>query len=86
MCLGNILKHFAIVNMTKTRLKEHVIQSKNGIIMNVGVSIKNQMIVVLAKMIKCRFLACVIVNVRKHVKLINIQVLKIALGKKRAVG
>ena len=24
MCLGNILKHFAIVNITKTRLKEYL--------------------------------------------------------------
>ena len=44
-------------------------QRKNGNIMNVGVSVK--IIEVLAKMIICGILARVIVNVIKHVKLMN---------------
>ena len=50
----------------------YVTQSKNGIIMNVGVSVKNWMIGVIVKMIICRILALVIVNAIKHVKLMNI--------------
>ena len=43
-------------------MRVYVIQSKNGngILMNVGVSTKNQMIVVLVKMVICKILVCVI--------------------------
>ena len=41
-----------------------------------GVSIKNQMIRSLVKMIKCAILARFIMSAKKHVKLINIQILK----------
>ena len=53
-------------------MKEYLIQSKNGIIMNVGVSIQNYMIRVFAKMILCGILARVIVNEIKHVKLMHV--------------
>ena len=46
---------------------------------NFGVSVKNQMIGVLAKMIIYGILARVTVNVIRHVKLMNIQILEIAL-------
>ena len=49
-----------------------VIRSKNGIMMNVSMSVKNQMIGVLAKMIIYEILARVIVRVIKHVKWTNI--------------
>ena len=44
--------------------------NKNGIMMNVDVSVKNQMIGVLVKKVICGFLAREIVNGIKHVKLI----------------
>ena len=44
--------------------------SKNGIMLNVDVSVKNQMIGVLVKKVICGFLAREIVNGIKHVKLI----------------
>ena len=43
--------------------------NKNGIMMNVDVSVKNQMIGVLVKKVICGFLAPEIVNGIKHVKL-----------------
>ena len=46
---------------------------------NFGVSVKNQMIGVLAKMTIYGILARVTVNVIRHVKLMNIQILEIAL-------
>ena len=50
----------------------NVIQSKIGIIINDGVSVKNYMIVVLVKRAICGILARGILNVIKHVKLTNI--------------
>ena len=47
-------------------MKVHVIQKKNIIMMNVGVSVKNLMIGVLAEMIICGILVSVIVSVLKH--------------------
>ena len=60
----------------------YVIQSKNGIMMNVSVSVKNYMIGVFVKSAICGFLACVIVSVIRHVKLMTIQILKVAQAKK----
>ena len=50
-------------------MKVQVIQSKNGIMINVGVSVKNQMIGVVVQMIKFGILVRVIVSVIRHVKL-----------------
>ena len=49
-----------------------VIQSKNGIMINIGVRVKNEIIRVLIKIILCEILAIVIVNVTRRVKLTNI--------------
>ena len=57
-------------------MKVYVIQRKNEIIMNKGVSVKNQVIGILAKMTVCGILVHVIVSVIRHVKLTNIQILK----------
>ena len=51
-------------------MEVYVIQSKNGIIMNVIVSVK--MIGVLVTMIMCGILAHVIVNLTKHAKFMSI--------------
>ena len=53
-------------------MKLQVIQSKNGIIINIGVSIKNKMIGILEKSVTCRILVRVIVSAINHVKLMNI--------------
>ena len=58
-------------------MKLYVNQCENKTMMNVEVSVKNQMMEVLVKMIMCGIVARVIVNAIEHVKLINIQVLKI---------
>ena len=50
----------------------YVTQSKDGFMMNVGVSVNNYMIGVLVKIIICGIIVYVIVNVIKHVKLMNI--------------
>ena len=50
----------------------YVIQSKNRIIMNVGVSLKNWMIQALVKVIICDILLRMIVSVLRHVKLTDI--------------
>ena len=60
------------VNINMDLMKVYVIQSKNGIKINVGVSVNNQMIGVLVKVIICGIPARVIVNVIRHVKLMNI--------------
>ena len=60
-------------------MKVYVIQIINRIMMNVGVSVKNEMIGILAKM--CRILVHVITSVIRHVKLINIKTLKIIHAK-----
>ena len=49
--------------------------------MNVGVSVNNQMIGVFVKSVVCGILAHVIESVIKHVKLINICMLKIVYAK-----
>ena len=53
-------------------MKVYVIQSKNGIMINVDICVKNLMSVTLVKMIICGIHACVIGNVIKHVKLTSI--------------
>ena len=63
-------------------MKPYAIQSENGIMMNVDVSVKNQMIGVLVKMIVCGNVASVIANAIKHVKPMNTQILKFAFVKK----
>ena len=62
-------------------MKVYVIQSKNGTIMNVGVSVKNYKIWVLSKRVICGTIVPVIVSVIKHVKLMNVWVLTIVLAK-----
>ena len=59
-----------------------VIQGKNVFMVYVAVSVKNQMIGVFVKMIVCGILKRVIVNVIRHVQLMNSYILKIAYGKK----
>ena len=59
-------------------MKMCVIQSKNGIMMNVGVSLSNWMIGVLVEtFITCGGLVHVIVSAIKNVKLMSIKILKI---------
>ena len=60
------------VNINVDLMKVYVIQSKNGIKINVGGSVNNQMIGVLVKVIIYGIPARVIVNVIRHVKLMNI--------------
>ena len=50
-------------------MKVQVIQSKNGIMINVGVSVKNQMIGVVVQMTKFGILVRVIESAIRHVKL-----------------
>ena len=57
-------------------MKVYVIQSKNGIMMNVDVIIENQMNGIGLKIIICEILARVILRVIRHVKMTNIQILK----------
>ena len=53
-------------------MKVYVIQTKNGIMMNVGVGVKNLMIGNILKMIVCGILLLVTVIVISHAKLKNI--------------
>ena len=53
-------------------MKVYIIQSKNGIMINVDMCVKNSMSVTLVKMIICGIRARVIGNVIKHVKLTSI--------------
>ena len=53
-------------------MKVLVIQSKTGIMMNDGASVKNQMFGVLTKSFICGILVRVIASVLKHAKLMNI--------------
>ena len=62
-------------------MKVYVIQRKNGIVIKLGV-----MIVVYVKKIICGILAHVTVIVKNHVKLMNIQILKIVPPKKDLFG
>ena len=50
----------------------HIFQSENGILMNVGVNVKNYMIEVLLKMILSGILVRAIVNKMRHAKLTKI--------------
>ena len=54
--------------------------------MNVRVRVKNQMIGVFTKEIICGILVRAIVTVIKHVKLMNIQILKVVYAKKRLIS
>ena len=59
-------------------MKMCVIQSKNGLMMNVGVSLSNWMIgVLVGTFITCGGLVHVIVSAIKNVKLMSIKILKI---------
>ena len=53
-----------------------VIQSENGIMMNTGMSVKDQMMGVVAEMNTGETQRSVILSAIRHVKLINIQILK----------
>ena len=53
-----------------------VIQSENGIMMNTGMSVKGQMMGVVAEMNTGESQRSVILSAIRHVKLINIQILK----------
>ena len=64
------------VNVNVDLMRVDVIQGKNGIMINVVVVVKNQMIGVLVKMNICGILECVIVDVIRRAKLINISILK----------
>ena len=55
-------------------MKVYVIQSRNEMLMNVGVGVKNYLIGVLVKMVICGILVRVIASVIKHVKLMNIYI------------
>lgn len=52
-------------------MKVNLIQSKNGVLANVGVSVKSYIIEALIRMFICGILARVIVNKISHVKLTN---------------
>ena len=62
-------------------MKEYIVQSKSGVVINFTFSVKNEMIRVLVKMIIYGILACVILNVTRHVKLRKIVMLKIVHAK-----
>ena len=66
-----------LVSSNRELMKLYVIQSKNGVIINIGVSVTSQMIEVFIKMIICGIIECMIVNAIKPVKLKNIWALKI---------
>ena len=67
-------------------MRVYVIQNENGIMINVDVSVKNQMIEILVKMITCGILVRVTTSVIRYIKLTNIQILKIVRAKKRLIG
>ena len=67
-------------------MKVYVIQSRNEMLMNVGVGVKNYLIGVLVKMVICGILVRVIASVIKHVKLMNIYIWKIVHAGKRLIG
>ena len=50
----------------------YIIQSKHGTMINANMNVKNQLIRVLVKMVKCGILVNVIENVIKPVKLVII--------------
>ena len=56
-------------------MKIYLIQSKNGIMINVNVNVRNQLIGVLVKETTCEILAHVIVNVIKREELVSILIL-----------
>ena len=57
-------------------MKVDLIQSKNGVLANVSVSVKSQIIGALVRMLICGILERVIVSNISHVKLTNDQILK----------
>ena len=63
----------------------YVIQRKSGIIVGVGMSVKNQIIGVIAKMIMCGILVQVILNAIKH-KIDGCLDIKKCFCKKRLFG
>ena len=73
----DFLFNMSCVSETENYLKVHVIQSRNGTKMNISTSVKNYMIGALVKMIICGILVQVIVSLKMHVKLTNIQISKI---------
>ena len=50
----------------------HVIQSKNGMMMNVGVNVENYMIRVFVEKVTGGILVRMIVSVMKHLKLVSV--------------
>ena len=63
-------------------MKVYVIQSNTGVIMNVSVTVKIQMIGLIAKMIVFGILAHLIVSVIRREKVTDIQILNIDYAKK----
>ena len=68
-------------NMSRVRvnvyqMKMYAIETKNGIVINGGGSVKNQMIEFFVKKSTRGILVNVIAFVMKHVELVNIQILK----------
>ena len=62
-------------------MKVNLIQSKNGVLANVGVSVKSYIIEALVRMSICGILARVIVSKINHVKLTDDQILKKVCGR-----
>ena len=63
-------------------MKVYVIQSNTGVIMNVSVTVKIQMIGLIAKMIVFGILVHLIVSVIRREKVTDIQILNIDYAKK----
>ena len=72
---------FILNRVSVDQMKVCVIQSKNGIMINVRVTVKNSMVECLVKMTLCGVPVRVALSVIRRVKLMNIQVIKIANGK-----
>ena len=75
------VKHINRVTANVDWINLYEIQIKSGIIRNVSVNVKNQMIGVLVKMVVYGNLLHVIVSVIKHVKLMNTFLQKTVLAK-----
>ena len=67
-------------------MKVYVIQSNTGVIMNVSVTVKIQMIGLIAKMIVFGILVHLIARVIRREKLTDIQILNIDYAKKHLIG
>ena len=63
--------YYARHRIKKKYILSYLIQSKNGIMVSVGVNVENQMIDVLIMMIICGILIRIIVSIKCHVKLTN---------------